>query len=258
MQGNTIQQLLAERIDSFATGDKPTQIIDAAVERLFKDLVEEAFRSYGDFGKAVKDAFKAAMPANVSDMFELTRYNTLIINALRERWKSSAVGDDFLRRAQTALDEVLTEDAIPAQVRLTELLDAFVEAHAEDAAENGWERPHVLIKEEERSLGMRFITVAFDPQPEDEFQTRRATYSLSRGARESHHLANCLSVHVTGETDSGDAFGNVYHARLEGKPVGRDFSIRGRWERLVAALYFGVADLVVDCDEFHANYPGTD
>jgi hypothetical protein len=258
MKGNTIQQLLAERVEAFAVGDKPTQIIDTAVEKLFKDLVDEAFRSYGDFGKAVKDAVRAAMPANVSDMFELTRYNTLIVNSLRQRWEASSVGDDFLRRAHAAMDEALSDSAIPSRVRLSELLDAFVEEHREEATENGWERPHVIIKEDERGSTWRYITVAFDPQPEDDFQRSRSVYSSTRTARHHFQLKNCLSVHIQGETEDGAPFGNVYHAKLEGDPVGRDFSIRKRWERLVAALYFGVAELIVDCDEYHASYPGYD
>ena len=256
--GQTIQSLLAERVDAFATGEKPAQIIDNAVEKLFKDLVDDAFRSYGDFGKAVKDAVKAAMPANVSDMFELTRYNTLMINALRERWQASAVGDDFLRRAQAAMDEVLADEAIPAQVRLSELLDLFVEAHREEAAENGREAPHVIIKHDDNGTNRHYITIGFDPQPEAEYQRARSSYSSSRSARDVHQLKHCVSISVRGETENGDPRGEVYHARLDGKPVGRDFSIRGRWERLVAAMYFGVAELIVDCDDSYASYPGYD
>ena len=258
MQGNTIQQLLADRIESFAKGDKPTEIIDKAVEKLFKDLVDEAFKSWGDFGQAVKASVKAAMPANVSDMFELTRYNTLILNALRERWQASAIGDDFLRRAQTALDEVLREDAIPAQVRLSELLEAFVEHHAEVAAEKGWERPDIRIEDDERSAPSHFITISFDEEPEDVYLRAGSLSRLTQSRREKHAFKNRMGLHVQGETDDGYPIGNVYHARLGGQPVGRDFSIRNRWERLLAALYFGVADLIVDCDEHSVSYPGRD
>lgn len=260
MQGNTIQQLLAERIETFATGDKPTEIIDKAVEKLFKDLVDEAFKSWGDFGQAVKASVKAAMPANVSDMFELTRYNTLIVNALRERWQSSVVTDDFLRRAQASLDEVINAEAIPKQVKLSDLLDAFVEQHREEAVENGWDSPRILIKDDDRGNLWHYITIAFDKQPEESYQsTSRSSYgSTSRAKREEYQLDNRISVWVKGTTDAGDPIGYVYSAQLEGKPVGRDFSITHRWERLVAALYFGVAELIVDCDEHSVSYPGRD
>lgn len=258
MQGNTIQQLLADRIETFATGDKPTEIIDKAVEKLFKELIDESFKSWGDFGTAVKASVKAAMPSNVSDMFELTRYNSLIINSLRERWQASTIGDDFLRRANAALDEVLREDAIPAQVRLSELLEAFVESHAEDAAEKGWDRPHVRIKEDEGIVSARFIHIAFDEEPEEDYLSGRSLSRLTQSRREDHQFKNRVSVNVLGETDDSHPFGRVYHARLEGQPVGRDFSIRNRWERLLAALYFGVADLIIDCDEYDVSYPGRD
>jgi len=256
MKGNTIQELLAERVESFAVGERPTAIIDTAIEKLFKDLVEEAFRSYGDFGKAVKDAVKAAMPSNVSDMFELTRYNTLIVNELRSRWLASGVGADFLRRAQAALDEAVTEDAIPERVRLSELLESFVEEHREDADANGWERPCVIIKEDDPCGNNRYITIGFDEQPEDAYSASKLYGNRDR--RSVHQLKNYLAVSVSSNDEDGDPVGRVYSARLDGKPVGRDFSITTRWERLLAALYFGAADLVVDCDEYEICYPGRD
>ena len=70
-ENQTLQQLLAERVTVFANGDRPREIIDKAVEAMFVDVIKDAFRSYGDPGKAVQEAIKAAMPANVGDVFEL-------------------------------------------------------------------------------------------------------------------------------------------------------------------------------------------
>ena len=87
----TLQELLAERVSEFAASERPREMIDAGIAKLFKEIVDEAFRSYGELGKGIKAAFAAALPSNISDSFELTRYNALIANALREQWLNSGI-----------------------------------------------------------------------------------------------------------------------------------------------------------------------
>ena len=158
----TLQQLLTERVTAFANGDRPREIIDKAVEAMFVDVIKDAFRSYGDLGKAVQEAIKAALPANVSDMFELTRYNALIANALREQWMNSGIEADMLRRANKAMAEALKDEAIPSRVSLRELLTEFVDQHKDDAAQNQWEHPEIRFRDSEYG-GMHIF---FDPEPE--------------------------------------------------------------------------------------------
>lgn len=248
MSEQTLQALLAERIQTFAASDRPREIIDANVEKMFKDLAEDAFRSYGDMGKAVKEAFKAAMPANVGDMFELTRYNHLIGNALRERWLSSGIEGDMLRRANEAMDEVLAEGAVPAQVSLQALIDQFVDDNKEDAHNSGWERPEVRFESDGS-----FLHVYFDPEPESSH--RSGGYS-SRSERSVYSLKNAVHIHFhdKAKSEDGNRVGKVYSAKLDGDVIGKQLSIRNGWERLVAALYYGAATIVVDCDEDDFSY----
>ncbi|WP_349616958.1 hypothetical protein [Azotobacter salinestris] len=251
MTQQTLQALLCERVSEFAASDRPRELIDAGIEKLFKEVVDDAFRSYGDLGKAVKEAVKAAMPANVSDMFELTRYNALVANALREKWASSGIEADMLRRAQEAMDELLTKDPLPAVVSLRDLLEAFVEEHKEKAAEEHWEEPEIRFQESEYGG----LHVYFDKEPEN---SHRGSGYLSRDRRLEYQLENALHMIFDRDTpekdEKGHAIGRVYSAQLEGEPIGKKFTIRSKWGRLVAALYFGAAKVVVDCDEHDFSY----
>lgn len=241
MENLTLQQLLAERVTIFANSERPKEMIDAGIEKLFKEVVTDAFSGYGDMGKAVKEAVKAALPANISDMFELTRYNALIANALRQQWLSSGVEGDMLRRANEAMNAALKDDVIPDQVSLRELLQEFVEQHKDDAASEQWEHPEIRFVQSDYGA----LHIHFDPEPEGSH--KRGGYA--RNERSDWSLKNRISVH-----EEGDRKGRVYSAQIDDNPIGKDFSIRSRWERLIAALYFGAAKLVVDCEADDFSY----
>lgn len=257
-ENTTLQQLLAERVADYAASDRPLELIDAGIDRLFKDLIEDAFRSYGDFGKAIKEAVKQALPANVSDMFELTRYNALVAEALRQRWQAAAVSETLMVKANAAIDEVLSNDLVSGEVPLSKLLEAFIEDHKEKAAEEGWEHPEIRV--EDGSIGSSpFLHIYFDPEPESSRREARSYLSSSK-SRGNYELKHALHVHIEGERETGDRwkrteqFGSVYSAKLDDKKIAVDMQIRSEWERMLASLYFGNATLVIDCDPQDFSY----
>jgi hypothetical protein len=253
-QEQTLQQLLTERVTVFATGERPTAIIDQHVEKMFVSVIDDCFRSYGELAGKVRESIKAAMPANVEGLFELTRYNDLVATALRDKWASSGIAGDMVRRAQESIDEIMKEDAVPAQVSLRDLLEAFVEAHKEQAVDGRWECPRIDIEDEGKGSSWHSIHISFDPQPDEAYASERSSYSLRTSTRERYQLENSISIRVDGENEAGHPFGRVYSARLEGHPVGRSFRLYQKWERLLAALYFGAAAIVVDCDADGVSY----
>ncbi|MFJ3121076.1 hypothetical protein ACIPI6_31620 [Pseudomonas protegens] len=256
MTEQTLQALLAERVTVYAASDRPRELIDEGIEKMFKSVVEDAFRSYGDFSGQIKEAVKAALPANVSDMFELQRYNALIANALRQRWEDAAMGSAILEHADKSISEVLSADGLlSGEVSLKALLDEFVNDHKEQAAEDHWERPEIRF-EESSGHSNEFLYIAFDPEPED--SRDRRIYSSS--GRSIHSLKHSLHVHIKGERETGDhfrkkeQFGEVISAKLDEKKVAINMRIRTKWERMLASLYFGNATLVVDCDPDDFSY----
>ena len=253
MSEQTLQSMLMDGVTRFTDSSKPAEIIDKHVESMFTDIIKDNFRSYSDMGKLVSQAIKDALPSNVSDLFELTRYNDLISTALKTQWESSGVTGEMLRRSQAAIDEALKDDIVPEFVSLSELLEEFVEAHKESAADNHWERPRISIREDDNVSSysnIKHLHICFDPAPEE----RSSFSSRETRKRSEWECANRISVSIRGENDKGFEYGEVYSAQLEGKPIGRNFMIYSKWEKLTAALYFGGAQLVIDCDESDFSY----
>lgn len=256
MSEQTLQQLLAERVATYAASDRPRELIDEGIEKMFKSVVEDAFRSYGDFSGQIKEAVKAALPANVSDMFELQRYNSLIANALRQRWEEAAMGSVILEHADKSITELLSADGLlTGEVSLKSLLDEFIDEHKERAAEERWSSPEIRF-EESSSYSSEFLYIAFDPEPEGSRDRR----IYSSGERGIHSLKHSLHVHIKGERETGDRFrakeqfGEVMSAKLDDNKVAINMRIRTKWERMLASLYFGNAILVIDCDPDDFSY----
>lgn len=244
----TLRQLLTDRVSVFAPGDRPKAIIDEHVEAMFKEVIKRCFESYGDFGKAVRESVASALPANVSNMFELTRYNSLIAAALREKWASVGVEGDMVRRAQDAIDEIMKEDAVPAVVSLRDLLEKFADANKESAAEGHWEAPRIDIKVSDDE---RTVRIHFDPEPDQAYSD---SYFSKPKERSSYLLKNAIAIMVTGKNEKGHMYGRVYSARIDETPVRLELSLYQPWERLLAALYYGAAELVIDCDADDITY----
>ena len=259
-ENQTLQQLLSDRVTVFANGDRPREIIDKAVEAMFVDVIKDAFRSYGDLGKAVQEAIKAAMPANVGDVFELTKYNALIGESLKQRWHQAAVESTLLERATAAIDEVMSPEFIAGEVSLRALLEAFVEENKEEAAREGWEHPEIRFRD--GAIGnSHYLHIHFDPKPEAEHRRERSAYSSSRTERGDHELAHALNIQIKGEREEGEKpwrrtvqLGRVYSATLDEKKVAVDMQIYNKWERMLASLYFGNATLLIDCDADDFSY----
>lgn len=254
MSEQTLQALLAERVSAYAQSDRPRELIDEGIEKLFKEVVNDAFRSYGDFGGAIKEAVKAALPANVSDVFELQRYNAIVANALRERWEAAAVHSTIIEQADKSISEVLDgKGLITGEVSLHKLLTAFIDEHKDKAAEEQWERPEIRIEEgDSYGTGIKFMHIYFDEEPEDRVSSHRR--------RENYSLKHSMHVKITGQRDAEnhwrkcDEFGEVYSAKLDDQKVAINMSIRSDWERMLASLYFGNAILVIDCDPDDLSY----
>jgi hypothetical protein len=251
--GQTLQQLLTERVAIFAQSDRPKEIIDANVEKLFKEVIADLFRNYGDLGKAVAESVKKALPGNVDNYFELARYNDLVATALRERWASSGVTGAMLQNAQQAITDAMKDVEIPKTVSLRDILDQFTDAHKQRAVEERWEAPRVDFEDGPYN-SVEFLYISFDPEPESDYKARTALSYTTKSGRTGYQLKYRLSVHIRGKNEQGFQFGDVYAATLDDVPLGRHFSLHSRWERLIGALYFGGSQLVIDCEPDDISY----
>lgn len=207
MSQQTLQDLLTERVTLYAASDRPRELIDEGIDKLFKEVVSDAFRSYGDFGGAIKEAVKAALPANVSDILDLQRYNAIVANALRQRWESAGLSAVILEQADKSIAEVLTGDGLlTGEVSLKALLEEFIEHHKESAAEAQWEHPEIRIEEGDGSYSHKTLHIYFDPEPEERY--RSGVYSSS--GRSNYSLKHAIHISIKGERETGGAGSQRY------------------------------------------------
>ncbi|HEJ7283084.1 TPA: hypothetical protein SMF87_004536 [Serratia marcescens] len=257
----SLSQLLTQRCVAFSTSPKAVEIIDQGIEKMFKDLIGDAFRSYGDFGKLLTEAFKAALPTNIAEVIDLPSYNSLVINSVREQWAASGIQSDMQDRVLELVKEFTTDDAIPKFIKASDLWKAFIEEHEERAAEEQWERPQVFYEESEHADG--YFRVGLHPESEGS-----SVYGKRLDC--AHRCDFYLAFSPQNERENGkstplmheghQAYG-LYSGHVDGDVLGKKvISAYSRFDKLVQALYYGgsflVMDEVPDADEM--TYPHYD
>lgn len=257
MTEQTLSQLLQERVAVYAGSDRPRELIDQGIDEMFKTLVKDMCRSYGDLSKAIEGAIKAALPANVGGVFELTKYNAMIAAQLKERWEQSTFSEHLLKQADASITEVLSgEGLIAGEVSLRALLEEFVKANKEEAAEEQWDRPEVRFEEDDR-YGSTTMSIFFDKQPESSH--RSSLYGSSR--RTDYSLKNRIFLQLTGEEremvdgrSERVLVGQVYSAQIDNQRIALSMRLYSKWERMLASLYFGSAKILIDCEADDITY----
>lgn len=252
----TLSALLTQRCVNFAASDKAVEMIDQGIEKMFKDLIGESFRSYGDFGKLLSDAFKAALPTNISAVVDLPSYNTLVINSMREAWTNSGVHTDMQQRVLELTKEFTSDEAIPKFILASDLWSAFVEDNKERACEEQWECPQVITSDPDNG----YISVGLEPNDDSGSRYSRSKTSPYEC---TVHLALSPQFNRDGRTKEallhdGHQVYELYSGSLDGSVLGKKvISAYSRFDKMIMALYYGGSflawDEAPDADEM--TYP---
>jgi hypothetical protein len=154
----SIADVLAQRITVMSTSPKMLEIIDKRVEKFLVDVIDDSFSSWGDFSKGAKEAFKNALPGNIDSVIDLARYNSMIADRLSAVFASSNITNDMVQKAEKALKNAMEEDLLPPVIKLSVLLEAFIDDHAEQAREENWEFPDFRLIDSESVLSTEYST----------------------------------------------------------------------------------------------------
>lgn len=257
LASKTIAEVLAERITTFSTSEKMLEIIDKKIEACLTGVIDDALGRYSDFSKGATDAFKKALPGNIDSVIDLGRYNSMVQDRLRAVFASSGIANDMVAKAEKALKDAMQEELLPPVIKMSTLLEAFIECHAEEASEDRWERPDFRLKESESILSTEYQHFYFDKQKED-----RSSYSSYSRERSDYQLANRIDMRaIEGEMIDGDQVYEVYSAQIEDKLIQHFVStdlINTKWEKMMFALYYGQSKICIDCDPDDYTYPWFD
>lgn len=253
MTGKTLAELLCERVTEFANSPKAIEMIDVGIEKMFKGVVDDCFGRYSDMSKLVQKSVEAAMPANMSTLFELKRYNAIITESMKRQWENAGLEADMQKRLGELLDETLKVHDYPPVILLSEFMNAFIEANQQEAFENGWEAPKVIYEDD----GDGFHHLYFDKDPNENSYSVRSKYSLEY--RIAMHVVDGETHNVKDwrERDIALPVCTVYSALLDCNPISSKLN-PCKFDRMVQAVYFGMSKIAIDCDPEDICYPCND
>lgn len=235
---------LAEHCNRFEESQEYQDMLKSRVEKLYKDAIDDVFR-WGDFPNRVKEAVKGAMPANVSDFVDLAKYNSLVVSTLKATWESSGIENNAVQQIQSSSMKIIEEMKIPEFVLMSELFEAFIEDNAEEAAQENWEKPYILMKESENSYLNEYWQIGFEAAEE--------TYRSSK--THGFQFENCLNIcavytdygnktfKMHGEFKCYELYAGKVREIILGKKI---VDPHTKFEKLMCALYYGNAFLVWD------------
>lgn len=256
----SLANAINEHCRQFEASDEFSEMISKHVRILYENAIQDVFR-WGKFPDAVKEALKEALPANITDMCDLPRYNLLLARTLDEQWKANAVSDRLVTQMQKLVKDFIEQDQTPKYIKASDLWAAYIEEHQEEAAHEGWESPQVVIDDERDG----FFYIGFEKEPASE-----GSYSsyLSKAKKES--AISCevylgFSQITTREDrrdiavlESGHPVYSLFTGKLELNDVlgKKPVQFSSKFEKLVGALYYGDSLLILDaCDADDIYYP---
>lgn len=251
----TLAELLRERVTEFAQSPKAVERIDQGIEKMFESVISDCFSSYGDLSKVVKESVKAALPGDISNLFELKRYNAIVVESMKRHWEGAGLEADMQKRIGDLLDSTLHENDFPPVILLSDFMEAFVQQHSAEAFENGWEAPKVVYKESENIAG--YHQLYFDKDPDDPSSYRtRSIYDLNyriafRELDEKHTVKDWRDI------DQEIPLAEAYSAMIDSRPASAALN-PNKFGRMVQALYYGMSKIAIDCDPEDTGYPCND
>lgn len=261
MSDTNISTSLANAINAhcrqFEASDEFNQMVAAHVRKLYDDAIKDVFL-WGRFPDAVKDALKEALPANISEIADLPRYNLLLARQLDEQWKANAISDRLVTQMQELVKEFIEQDQVPKYIKASDLWEAYIDHHKEEAAHEGWQAPQVVIDDD----GDGFFYIGFEKEPHVE-----SRYSSTRKKDRAHSCEVYLGfrqiTNREGRKDipvleDGHPVYRLFNGQLEHSDAlgKRPVQFRGKFEKLVGALYYGDSLLVLDeSDADNIYYP---
>lgn len=253
---------IAKHCAAFEQSPEYAEMIRTHVHKLYEKAIEDTFR-WGKFPDSVKKALEEALPANISDIVDLPRYNLLMARELAAQWETNGVSERLVTNMQELVKGFIEQHQVPKFIKASDLWSAYTKQYEEEAAHEGWDRPQVVIDDDRDD----FFYIGLEKEPASE-----SSHSFLRNSRKdrAHSCETYLGFHrktvrdnrtetpvlheehpvyslFTGQLEYGDTLGK--------KPV----QFRTDFERLVGALYYGDSLLVLDVlDADEIYYPNCD
>ena len=103
------------------------KIVKIQLEKTLKDIVEDSLKSYGDFGKTLKEEIRSQMDINLAKL-DIPSYNHVILNTIKAELERS-VHEEGAKKIQEQMQELLGTSK--EDYKLSELVKKMVEQDLE-------------------------------------------------------------------------------------------------------------------------------
>lgn len=246
---------MAKAFEQYQQSEAYQKLITSHIEKMVSNALDSVFGWSGDYRKQLETALKEAMPNNISKMVDLAKYNTLFAQSLQATWADNALPDQVVKHAKKVVLEFTEKFNIPEHITMTELIQAFINDNADEAAQNGWDRPHTYFDWRD-GYGGRSFEFGIEDHKEE-----ASRWSSSKDKDHAFQFKNNIYMSPTGNEHDGHKTYTVYSGRLDDTPLGNSQikSFYSDFDKLVACLYYGGTELVLDTedvDDFY--YPSYD
>ncbi|WP_323905943.1 hypothetical protein [Aeromonas caviae] len=116
----TVQAMFGAVLQQKIQGGALEQALSKYADKLIDDCAQDVLRSYGDVGKAVKEALTKAIMPNIDDLTDFPSYHDFVTKRLR-----MAATTFYDQRLAEVLDKELSEIAneIPQEITLSWVID---------------------------------------------------------------------------------------------------------------------------------------
>lgn len=79
-----INQLVTDRFNALVEDGKLQEVVDQKLLAMITGVVDDLTRSYGDFGKQMREKLSAVFAVNL-DKLDVVSYNTIVMNIIKEQ-----------------------------------------------------------------------------------------------------------------------------------------------------------------------------
>ncbi len=240
---------IAKHCAAFEQSSEYAEMINTHVRKLYEKAIEDTFR-WGKFPDRVKEALEQALPANIEKMVDLPRYNTMMAKALATEWEQKAISESITKQMQDMVIEFVKTKEIPEFIYASALWDAYIEQYQDEAAHEGWEYPEAIMQYSDRD----WFQVGLCKEPAQESRHGRSrTKTHAFEFDESLYFMkaeNCIDNEWVQITHNNKPCYKLGHGKVDGNELGKTIkSFRGKYEEMIAALYYGRSMLVLDADD---------
>lgn len=239
---------IASAFHDYQKSDAYRDLITKHIEKMVSESISSVFGWGGDYRKQLENALKAAMPNDITKMVDLAKYNTLFAQSLQNTWADNALPAQVVNQAKKVVLEFTEKFNIPEYVTMTELVQAFIDENADDAAQDQWERPHTFFKWHEDEMHFSFGI--------EDHKEEGSSWRSVKDKEHAFQFQNNIYLSPTKEEHGGHKTYTVYSGRLGDTPLGNSDikSFYSDFEKLVACMYYGGTKLVLDTEDMDDFY----